>query len=162
VGATVDRPIVASPITSDPLLQRFSRRLWNQYRAHVYLFGSRARGTQQAQSDYDLVAVAAAFVDVSPFRRCLDRDDHWLAAGGWRLALDLHCFTPEEFRREKAGLGYLGEAFRKGELLRIALGPRREAVAAIDFGGPGASKREETFRDQALNGRRTDGDARDV
>jgi hypothetical protein len=92
----------------------------------VYLFGSRARGTERAQSDYDLVAVAAAFVTVSRFRRCLDRDSLWLDAGGWRQPLDLHCYTPEEFRREKVGLGYLGQAHRRGELLRIAPAPRRE------------------------------------
>src|SRR5437868_2793680 len=125
MGAPTNRTAVSPRATADPLLRRFARLLWDRYRARVYLFGSRARGTENVQSDYDLVAVATTFVDVSRLRRCLDRDALWLQAGGWRLPLDLHCYTTEEFRREKAGLGYLGQAHRQGELLRVSPAPRR-------------------------------------
>lgn len=101
-----------------------------RYRARVYLFGSRARGTSHEQSDYDLVAVSRAFGRAPRFRRCLDRDDIWLSAGGWRKALDLHCYTPEEFRKEIAGgLGYLASARSRGELLLISRAHRERRGA---------------------------------
>jgi predicted nucleotidyltransferase len=90
-----------------------------RYGARVYLFGSRARGTNRPDSDYDLVAVAGAFGEQPKLRRALDRRELWLEAGGWRKSLDLHCYTPEEFRAEIAGLGYLGQAKRRGELREI-------------------------------------------
>ena len=126
MGTRLDQTNVDSPATIDPLLRGFARRLLDHYHARLYLFGSRARGTQQAESDYDLIAVASSFAGVSMFRRCLDRDSHWLAAGGWRLALDLHCYSPEEFRQEKAGLGFLAHAYRQGELFRVAPVPKEE------------------------------------
>ncbi|HVC34478.1 MAG TPA: nucleotidyltransferase domain-containing protein [Chloroflexota bacterium] len=120
----MDPSVVPAEVTAtgsdDALLCRFARLMEERYCARVYLFGSRARGTAGAQSDYDLVAVSPTFRYQSRFRRCLDRDEVWLAAGGWRKALDLHCYTPAEFRGETAGgLGYLGHAKRQGELLRI-------------------------------------------
>jgi hypothetical protein len=117
---SINGPTTKPRTVNDTLLRAFARQLWDHYQARVYLFGSRAKGTEQAQSDYDLVAVAASFADTSRFRRCLNRDSLWLDAGGWRKPLDLHCYTPEEFRRQKVGLGYLGDAHRHGELLRIS------------------------------------------
>lgn len=52
-----------------------------------------------------------------------DRYRLWREAGGFGISLDLHCYTPEEFQRELAGLGYLGQANERGELFKIT-GPR--------------------------------------
>lgn len=103
----------------DDLLIKFARLLARRYGARVYLFGSRARGTATPESDYDVVAVARAFEGQRPITRALDRYELWHEAGGWGIALDLHCYTPEEFRAQLAGLGYLGQAKRRGELLRV-------------------------------------------
>lgn len=118
------------PPTQDELLSTFARLMRDRYKARVYLFGSRARGTPREYSDYDLVAVSSAFDGQSRFRRCLDRGEMWLAAGGWRKALDLHCYTPEEFRGELRGLGYLRQARAKGELVPIKPAPRRASARA--------------------------------
>jgi len=114
----------------DELLSRFARIMRDRYKARVYLFGSRACGTAGEYSDYDLVAVSAAFERESRFSRCVDRGEMWLAAGGWRKALDLHCYTPEEFLGELRGLGYLGQAHARGELVLIKPAARTVSAGA--------------------------------
>ncbi|MBI2941591.1 MAG: nucleotidyltransferase domain-containing protein [Chloroflexi bacterium] len=104
-----------------------------RYGARLYLFGSRARGTARLGSDYDVVAVAKAFAEQPLLRRALDRGELWRKAGGWRIALDLHCYTPEEFREELAGPGYLGQAKARGELVEVKV--RRAATLPGDRRG---------------------------
>jgi Nucleotidyltransferase domain len=137
MGAPIDATAVSARVAAESLLREFARRLWDRYQARVYLFGSRARGAEHAQSDYDLVAVAASFATTSWLRRCLDRDSLWLDAGGCRKPLDLHCYTPQEFRRQKAGPGYLGQAHRRGELIRISASPRRSDAGMGHLTEPG-------------------------
>jgi predicted nucleotidyltransferase len=97
----------------------------DRYGARLYLFGSRARGTAHADSDYDLVAVAVPFSVQRRISRALDRSQLWEAAGGWGRSLDLHCLTPSEFQAEtRDGFGYLGQAKERGELIRIRCAPR--------------------------------------
>jgi predicted nucleotidyltransferase len=90
-----------------------------RYGADLYAFGSRVQGLARDDSDYDLVAVATVFAGQRSFLRAPDRFDLWEQAGGFGLSLDLHCYTPEEFAEELEGLGYLGEAAERGELVRI-------------------------------------------
>jgi hypothetical protein len=90
------------------------------YGAELFLFGSRARGTASPESDYDLLAVAPGFYGVLSEQRALDARRLWRAAGGWGIALDLHCLSPDEFdgaRREAASL--VGQWHQQGELLPI-------------------------------------------
>lgn len=101
------------------LLSRFSLLMRQRYGARIYLFGSRARGTAHSESDYDLVAVAVAFSEQRMLGRAPDRRLLWRQAGGWGIGLDLHCYTPEEFRAELEGLGYIGQAKKRGELVGI-------------------------------------------
>ncbi|TAK37070.1 MAG: hypothetical protein EPO21_00500 [Chloroflexota bacterium] len=103
----------------EKLIVEFARLMRERYGARLYLFGSRARGTAHAESDYDLIAVSNAFDRQSVFERALDRHVLWRQAGGWGIGLDLHCYTASEFRRQLAGLGYLGQAKRRGELIWV-------------------------------------------
>lgn len=66
-----------------------------------------------------MVAVADAFLGQRWFRRAPDRYTLWRKAGGFGQGLDLHCYTSEEFCKELQGLGYLGSADRRDELLEI-------------------------------------------
>jgi hypothetical protein len=101
------------------LLAAFVRLMRERYGARIYLFGSYARGTARPGSDYDLVAVARAFAGVHPLDRVLDRGQLWREAGGWGVPLDLHCYTPEEFRRQLQHGGYLAMARARSELWEI-------------------------------------------
>lgn len=121
MGARVAPTPAASRAVKEQLVVEFARQLRERYGARVFLFGSRVRGTARPDSDYDLVAVAESFGQQSLLERALDRRELWRNAGGWRIGLDLHCYTPAEFRRELEGVGYLGQAKRRGELIEVKL-----------------------------------------
>lgn len=70
--------------------------------ARVYLFGSRARGVFHIDSDYDFAVISSDFSRLSfmerqqlvrPLIRKVIGDE----------ALDVACYTPEEFERGKIG-----------------------------------------------------------
>ena len=90
-----------------------------RYAARLYLFGSRARSTASAGSDYDLVAVARSFAGQRRIQRAPDRYRLWREAGGKGIGLDLHCYSADEFQAEIDGLGFIGQARRRGELLEV-------------------------------------------
>ena len=101
------------------LLSKFALLMRERYGARLLLFGSRARGMAHAESDYDLIAVARAFSQQRLLGRAPDRRKLWREAGGWGIGLDLHCFTPEEFRAELQGIGFIGQSKRRGELIEV-------------------------------------------
>ncbi|MBI4318449.1 MAG: nucleotidyltransferase domain-containing protein [Chloroflexi bacterium] len=106
--------------TQVELMQRFARIMRQRYGATLYLFGSRARGTAGPDSDYDIVAISESSRGQKRTARVLDRFYLWLEAGGWGESLDLHCYTPEEFRKQtRYGDGFLGHAKKQGEITVI-------------------------------------------
>jgi hypothetical protein len=120
LGQGVASAAAGKAAAREPLVAEFARLLRERYGARVYIFGSRVRGTNRSDSDYDLVAVAEAFGAQSRLARAPDRRALWRLAGGWGIGLDLHCYTPAEFRRQVRGLGYLGSARARGELVEVA------------------------------------------
>lgn len=74
------------------------------------LVGSRARGEELKESDYDLILVSAAFAGL-PWR---DRIAAVLDL--WDLEVDLQplCYTPEEYARKVAEISTVSEAARQG------------------------------------------------
>ena len=87
----------SAPAAADPALRRFARRLHERLGAeHVLLFGSRARGTSQTDSDYDLIVVAPAFEVTPRLQRGQGLRALFYESGG-NAPLDLICLTPDEF-----------------------------------------------------------------
>jgi len=120
MGGVITQTTYRKAKTQEELVRRFARIMRQRYGATLYLFGSRARGTAGEDSDYDIVAVSEAFRGQKRTARVVDRFYLWLEAGGWGQGLDLHCYTPEEFHEQtKDGIGYLGQAWRRGELIVI-------------------------------------------
>lgn len=76
----------------------------------VILFGSRARGEQLKDSDYDIIVVS------SHFEGChfLDRLTMLFELWNCEFGLDILAYTPEEFEAKKAELGVVGEAVKEG------------------------------------------------
>lgn len=130
MGGILLRLPVSLNETDARLVKRFAELMRDRYGARIYLFGSRARGTASEDSDYDIIAVSESFASVPWFRRCPDWSQLWHEAGGWRKALDLHCYSPDEFKRELAGLGYIASARSRGELILVRVGRRRAARAS--------------------------------
>jgi predicted nucleotidyltransferase len=90
---------------------RYLPRLKRRYQPELVLvFGSRARGEALAESDLDLVVVSTRFRDV-PF---LERAARLLADLDLPFAVDLLCYTPEEFARKREELGVVSLALEEG------------------------------------------------
>lgn len=118
MGGVINATTFRKAQTPAELIGRFAIIMRRRYGASLYLFGSRARRDDEPGSDFDIVAVSEQFRGQRRPARALDRFYLWLQAGGWGQGSDLHCYTPEEFQRQiKDGEGYLGEAWRKGQLI---------------------------------------------
>ena len=97
-----------------PQFRRFLSRLKRDLEPErVILFGSRARGDNRADSDYDLLIVSDRFRGI----RWIERAP--LVIRLWDLPLDVEliCLTPEEYRRRRRELSIVGEAVREGVVL---------------------------------------------
>lgn len=99
----------------DPVVRRFVVRylpkLKRRYRPSVVLaFGSRARGEALAESDLDLLVVSDRFRGV-PF---LERVSALLTELDIPFAVDVLCYTPEEFARKRRELGIVSLAVEEG------------------------------------------------
>lgn len=92
-------------------LERFLARVAERFPLErAILFGSRARGTELLDSDYDLVLVSRAFEGLTWRERAAEVLDLW------ELDVDLQplCYTPEEFARKSREICITAEAIREG------------------------------------------------
>ncbi len=94
-----------------PRLERFLERVAQRFPLErALLFGSRARGDELAESDYDLVLVSFAFQGMSW------RDRVQAVLDLWDLDVDLQplCYTPDELARKSQEICTAAEAVREG------------------------------------------------
>ena len=77
--------------------------------ARIILFGSRARGEALKSSDYDIIVISKAFKNVPFFERPVMLYKFWQGK-----AIDLLCYTPEEFKKKKRQISIVREAVREG------------------------------------------------
>lgn len=82
----------------------------------VLAFGSRVEGEPHRHSDLDLIVVAASFRGI-PW---LDRPVAVLNAIGAPFAMDVLCYTPEEFARKATEIGTVRTALETGIELHAA------------------------------------------
>ncbi len=104
--------------SADPVLSRLTAelipRLKERYRPQlVLLFGSRARGDALDDSDVDLVVVSESF-RAMPF---LERATAVLRDLDAPFAVDVLCYTPEEFERKRQEFGVVSAALEEGVAL---------------------------------------------
>jgi predicted nucleotidyltransferase len=93
----MDRHTTTVTPTDWKSLRRFSEALQHEIGAtHVFLFGSRARGEEHVDSDYDLIVVSPRFDGVHLLDRGRGLRELWMRVGGYG-SMDLICMTPEEF-----------------------------------------------------------------
>lgn len=92
-------------------LERFLARVAERFPLErAILFGSRARGTELVDSDYDLVLVSRAFEGLTWQERVT------AVLELWELDVDLQplCYTPEELARKSQEICTTAEAVREG------------------------------------------------
>mgnify|MGYP001574929916 CR=1 FL=1 len=74
------------------------------------LFGSRARGDNLIDSDYDLILVSPLFKDIFFTQRMVKVSHYWDDP----IQLEPFCYTPEEFEKKKKQIGIVSEAIKEG------------------------------------------------
>lgn len=113
-------PAVQRRLT-DPVIRQFLNEKWALIEEkfapkHFILFGSRVNGTPHEWSDIDAIIVSDAFDKdqrrgrSATFKKVIDID----------VAMDIFCYTPEEFEdmRSGIGIGVVADACREGVWLR--------------------------------------------
>jgi predicted nucleotidyltransferase len=99
----------ANTIKLDPAITRFAKRLSEDIGATaVLLIGSRAKGTNDPDSDYDIIIVSERFAGVDRFERQRGLKLLFYEVGGF-APMDLYCLTPEEFEIGKNRISMLAE-----------------------------------------------------
>jgi predicted nucleotidyltransferase len=110
----------AATVAEAPLAEVVRRLVDALQPETVYLFGARARGDNQPDSDYDLMIVVRAS-ELPPHRRAQLAHR---AVSGIRVAADLLVWTREEFDRFLPVPGSLAATvLREGRLLYDARSP---------------------------------------
>jgi predicted nucleotidyltransferase len=104
--------------SSDPIVARLESELLPRFKQAykpqlVLLFGSRARGDALEGSDVDLLVVSERFRGV-PF---LERGARVLVDLDAPFAVDVLCYTPEEFEGKRRELGVVSAAVEEGRAL---------------------------------------------
>jgi predicted nucleotidyltransferase len=94
-------PDTISIETEFAVLRQFALALHDSLEAgRVLLFGSRARGDNQGDSDFDFIIISPRFEGMHLLRRASGIHEIWWYAGG-QGAMDLICLTPQEFEEAR-------------------------------------------------------------
>jgi predicted nucleotidyltransferase len=81
---------------------------------HFILFGSRVNGTQHEWSDIDAIIVS----DIFDKNQRLGRSAKFKTMIDVQVAMDIFCYTPEEFDIMRVGIGVIADSCREGVWLR--------------------------------------------
>ncbi len=76
----------------------------------IVLFGSRARGDELKESDFDILVVSQRFEGVHFLERIFMLYQLW----DYDCDLDILGYTPEEFRRKEKEIGLVRQAINEG------------------------------------------------
>jgi len=95
-------------------LRAYKERLAEHIRIqHLILFGSRARGDPEPESDYDLIVVSEDFDGVPFLKRPLPCYEEWDYASLSNGA-DILCYTPAEYEQKLRGINVVATAAKEG------------------------------------------------
>jgi hypothetical protein len=95
---------------------KFLRRVSERFPLErAVLFGSRARGDELVESDYDLLLVSEAFRGLGFAERIAEVQALWDLPEG----LEPLCYTPDELERKRREIGIVAEGLREGRELSV-------------------------------------------
>lgn len=93
------------------LVSKFEKQLKKKIKLdRLILFGSRAKGTYNQESDFDLVVVSSDFKKTPWYKRSVELHLLWKED----YPIELLCYTPEEFERKKKEIGIVQTAWKEG------------------------------------------------
>lgn len=93
------------------IVAAFAKRLKKDFSdAKIILFGSRARGEQLLDSDYDFIIVSKSFEGTPFYERMEKIYDYWEE----KQAIEPLCYTPKEFEEKKEQIGIVQQAIKNG------------------------------------------------
>lgn len=100
----------------DAILADFIQKLRHKYCiSELILFGSRAEGRADKESDYDLIIVSADFQGVEFTERIRTVYKLWANDAG----IDILCYTPQEFAKKASQIGLVSDATKRGIKLPV-------------------------------------------
>jgi len=92
-------------------IEGFLKKVREKFEPHkIVLFGSRGRGDEFKQSDYDIIVVSPRFEGVPFLKRLEMLFELW----DYDFNLDILAYTPEEFEAKSQELGIVAQAVREG------------------------------------------------
>ncbi len=97
--------------TNQQVIAKFAKKLRKDFKdAKIIFFGSRAKGSELQNSDYDLVIVSKIFEGIKFFDRTAKVYDYW----NEEESLEALCYTPKEFQQKASQIGIVQEANKTG------------------------------------------------
>ncbi len=97
---------------TDSKINDFIKKVRKKYKVErAILFGSRARGDNLKDSDYDVIIVSQDFKDIFFTQRIAKMYDFW---SHYPLEIEPICYTPEEFEKKKKQIGIVKQAVEEG------------------------------------------------
>ena len=95
------------------ILKKFKKELKEIEISKLILFGSRARGDFEKDSDFDILIISKKFKGVKWNERSLNIYLSWKE----KAPLEVLCYTPKEFEKGKKQVGIIQEAVKEGIII---------------------------------------------
>lgn len=97
---------------TDSIIKDFIKKVRKKYKIEkAILFGSRARGDNFNDSDYDVIIISPDFRNIFFTERIAKMYDLWKH---YPLEVEPICYTPEEFEKKKKQIGIVQQAVKEG------------------------------------------------
>ncbi|MEK6940749.1 MAG: nucleotidyltransferase domain-containing protein [Nanoarchaeota archaeon] len=97
---------------ADRKIKNFLRKVRKKYHIDkAIFFGSRARGDNFKNSDYDIILVSSDFNGIFFSQRIANMYEFW---DYYPIDIEPICYTPEEFEIKKKEIGIVREAIKEG------------------------------------------------
>lgn len=97
---------------ADTKIKDFAKRVKKEYKVDkLILFGSRARGDNFNDSDYDVIIVSSDFKNIFFTKKIAKMYNFWKH---YPLEIEPLCYTPEEFEKKKKQIGIVQQAVKEG------------------------------------------------
>lgn len=92
------------------IIRKFKKKLGKLGINKLIFFGSRAKGTFNQESDFDIIVTSEKFKGIQWNKRSFEIYKNW----NEDYALEVLCYTPEEFNRLKSQITIVKNAVKEG------------------------------------------------